>query len=134
MATCTVKVDVLLTDVGNETQKSIRYTTTNTPEVYAQGYGTIAAADTYEALPLGQVDPQQIDLVYLKSIDNTIYAQIMTSVAQTDHANIVLNASEATIFQPSNTLGVGTAGAVSIYIQSGTAEAKYEYIVIGQSS
>ena len=133
MAQCEVIIGVNVTDLGSETQKRVRFTTTTTPEAVQMGYGTIAAANTYEAVPLGQCDAQNIDLVYIKSIDQTMYVEIMTSVAQAC-ANLVLVASEACLFRPSNSLTVGTAGAVSILVLSGTAEAKYEYLVVGQSS
>jgi hypothetical protein len=129
-ATCTARVDVIVNGLGNEIDKRVRYATTNTPEAVQVGYGTIAAADTYEAVVLGQVAASTIDLLYLKSIDQTIYLYTASVAPASNEAQIVLAASEACLFRPAVSTGV----AVSVMVMSGTAEAKYEYIAIGQSS
>ena len=129
-ATCVAKVDVLLSGLGNEIERRVRFATTNTPEAVNAGYGTIAAADTYEAIVLGQVAASTIDLLYLKSIDQTIYVYTASVAPAGNAAQITLAASEACLFRPAVSTGV----AVSIMVASGTAEAKYEYIVVGQSS
>jgi hypothetical protein len=97
------------------------------------GYGTIAAALTYEALPMGQVAASVVDMVYLKSIDNTIYVAILTSTTTHPYANIVIPAGETACFRPGTSLGTSTT-AVSILMLCGTAESQYEYTIIGQSS
>ena len=127
-ATCTAKVDVLVNGLGNEINKRVRFATTNTPEAVQVGYGTILAANTYEEVVLGQVASSLIDLVYIKSIDNTVYIESKSTTLSV--ADIKLAASEACCFRP----GVSVAATISIIIMSGTAGANYEYIIVGQSS
>jgi len=126
-ATCVAKVDILLNGLGNEIEKRIRFATTNTPEAVQVIYGTLAAT-TPEALPLGQVAASLVDLVYIKAIANTIYVSPTTTVSTNEI--IVLAASEAAMFRPY----VAGATAVAPGLWSATATAKYEAIIVGQSS
>ena len=128
MAQCEVIIGVNVTDLGSETNKRVRYTTTTTPEAISSGYGTIAAADAYEAVPLGQVVASGIDMCYIKSIDQTIYVEAKGATLSV--ADIQLSASEACLFRPVTS----AAGTVSVLVMSDTAEAKYEYLIVGQSS
>jgi hypothetical protein len=93
------------------------------------GYGTIAAANVQEVVLFGQVDADNVDLIYIKSIDNTMFVEPVYSTAQ-GFSQIRLNASEACVFNPSTSTGA----TVSVLVVSDTAGAKYEYIVVGQSS
>jgi hypothetical protein len=127
-AQCIVKVDIFVTDLGSDIEKHVRYETTNTPEGVQCGYGTVAAANTYEAVVLGQVAASTIDLCYIKSIDKTLYVEAKGTTLSV--ADITLAASEACLFRPSTS----TAAAVSILVMSATAEAKYEYLIVGQTS
>ena len=129
MASCTAKVDVFVDGLGSEISRNVRFNTTNTPEGFNAGYGTIAAANTYEAVALGQIAASTVDLVYLKAVDATIYAEVVTSTQQ-NVAQIQLAASEACLFRPA----CSTATAISIMVMSGTAGALYEYTIVGQTS
>ena len=126
-ASCVAKVNVLLNDLGNDIEKRVRFATTNTPEAVQVIYGTLAAT-TAEAVPLGQVAASLVDLVYIKSIDQTLYVS-PTSTASTNGI-MQLAASEACLFKPY----VAGAAAVSTGLWSATAGAKYEAIIVGQSS
>lgn len=127
-ANITIGVDV--TDLGNEINKRVRFATDNTPEAVNAGYGTIAAADVYEGVILGQVAASTIDMLYLKSIDQTIYAYVASVAPAGNEAQMVLVAGEACVFRPA----VSTSKAVSVMVMAGVAGANYEYLIVGQSS
>ncbi|MHA2350336.1 MAG: hypothetical protein ACXADL_11990 [Candidatus Thorarchaeota archaeon] len=129
-ASCVVKIDVEVTGLGNEVDKRVRFATTNTIEAINTGYGTIAVADTYEGIDFGQVDQTQCDGLYLKSIDNDMYVYCASVAPAGNKGQIFLAASEACFIRPS----VSTGLTVSVMIMSDTAGAKYEYLVVGQSS
>jgi hypothetical protein len=90
-------------------------------------YGTLAAT-TPEAVPLGQVAASLVDLVYVKSIDNTMYINPTTTASTGDV--MILAASEACLFRPYK----AGAAAVAPGVWSATAESNYEAIIVGQSS
>lgn len=122
-----MKVQVLLTGLGQELHLARRFETANTPTASQFGFGAIAAAATMEAIPMGQIAASLIDAMYIKSIDNTVYISPITTVSTA--ALLKLDAGEATIFRPYN-----GAAVLSVGITCSTAGAQYEYCIIGQGS
>ena len=112
--------------LGNEVDKRIRFSTTNDPEAVQVAYGTIAAT-TPEAVDMGQVAHSLVDLVYIKSIDNDVYVNPIALVSTGTALKLV--ASEACMFRPYVASVVLSTG-----IWSATAGAKFETIIVGQSS
>jgi hypothetical protein len=125
-ASCVAKVDILLQGLGNEINKRVRFATTNTPEAVETVYGTVAAT-TPEAVTMGQVAHSLIDVMYIKAIDSDMYVSPTTLVST--GAIIKIAASEACMFRPYLADAVLSTG-----IWSATATAKYEAIIVGQSS
>lgn len=128
-AQCEVKMAVNVTGLGNELNLGNRFVTTNTPEGCHYGYGTIAAADTYEAVDLGQVAASLVDGLYIRSIDETVYLDPACSLAGTEKKMLRIDESEAAFFRP-----VLSDTALSVMVVCSTAGASYEYFVVGQTS
>lgn len=126
-AQCEAKVVLNITELGQELNLSRRFTTTNTPKAVQYGYGTIAAAATMESITMGQVAASLIDLMYIKSIDNTVYVSPTTIVST--GALLKIESGECVMFRPYN-----GAAVLSVGITCSTAEANYEYLIIGQTS
>lgn len=129
-AECNVTIGADITELGSELNKRVRFATTNTPEGLNSGYGTIAAANTYESLVLGQVAASTIDMCYIRSVDQTLYVNIASVAPAGNAAQLKIASGEANIFRPAVSTGV----AVSVMIMSSVAGAKYEFLVVGQTS
>lgn len=129
MSECLVHIGVDVTGLGNGVAKRVRFTTTTAPEVLAAGYATIAAADTYEAVDMGQCAASLVDGVYIKSGDETIYIDPAVSVTGAEVKRLKLEPGEAAFFRPCL-----SDVALSVMVVCSAAEANYEYLIVGQSS
>jgi len=126
-AQCEVKVVVRLTGLEQDMSIARRFTTANIPTATQYGYGTIAAADTMEAINMGQVANSLVDTIMIKSIDNTVYVSPTTLVST--GALLKIEPGESALFSPYN-----GAAVLSVGIICSTAEAKYAYLAVGRSS
>lgn len=124
-AECVVVIGANVTELGSEINMRTRFATSNTPTATAAGYGTIAAAGTYESLDTGQVAGSLVDVVYLRAVDNDIYVGL-----DQDTARILIPDGETAVFKPL----LSTAAVASVRLMSGTAGAAYEYLIVGESS
>ena len=124
-AQCEVKIFANVTELGEEQKIAERFTTTNTPEAVQYGYGTVLST-SMEAIALGQVAASLIDVMYVKSIDNTMY---VNPVSSSGNKVLKIASGESCVFHPNVSNAV-----LSVGIICSTAGAKYEYLIVGQSS
>lgn len=118
-ATARVKLQFEITGLGQGGEFAANFTTTTTPTAYAQFYRTLAAADTAEALDLGDVST--VDLIIFKAIDNDI--EIDADFDTSFDADLVVLEGEVAMFKPS--------GTVYVKNQDSAETPSYNYWIIG---
>jgi hypothetical protein len=121
---CDITIGVDVTELGNEVNKRIRFSTTD-PDAVQVGYGTVLGT-TMEAVPLGQCAASLIEAVYIRSVDNTMY--VCPASTTSTAPRLKLEAGEACLFRPENSV------VLSVGIVCSTAGSNYEFLVTGQSS
>ncbi len=119
-ASGTINIIAQLLGLGKELNFIDRFTLTNTPTKSHYAYKQQVAANTAEALDIGDIST--IDLIVIKAITNDM--EIDTSWVSSENAEIVVLEGEITVFKPSGT----------VYVDNQTADEQvtYEYIVIGR--
>jgi hypothetical protein len=126
-AECEIKAILEFTGLGKEIFMDERFTTTETPDTAIYQYRVQAAADTEEALDLGDVAFTTVDAIWIRCISNDL--DIDTSYqAATFSAEITVNEGEVTIFKPNGTVG-------ELYIKNNDAGevSTFEYVIVGRT-
>lgn len=125
MSSCYVTIGADVVELGSEINMRTRFATASTPTATQIGYGTIAAANTYETVSRGQVAGSLVDMIYFRAVDYDIYVGIDEDVGR-----LKVPAGETSLFKPL----LSTGAVASVRITSETAGAKFEYLVVGKSS
>ncbi|MHC4332615.1 MAG: hypothetical protein ACYSTZ_00080 [Planctomycetota bacterium] len=125
MSETNVTIGVDVTGLGDESQMRHRFSTNTDPTAVQRGYGTIAAANTVEALVLGQCAASLMHTLYIRAVDGTLHINPVGTVS-TRH--IAVLSGESAVFTPEHSL------VLSIGIWASAAGVNYEYQITGLSS
>lgn len=123
---CKIKTELNLTGLGEEITLKDDYdvaTTDAAPTAFNKQYRTLAAGGTGEVLDLGDVQQDQLRLIYIKAIDYDL--DIDTSWATSFSSEITVLAGESQIFR------VPADNVIQVKNTTGTETPAYEYAVVG---
>lgn len=125
-ATCDVETKLNLSGLGEEITIADDYdvaTTDTAPTAFTKQYRTLSAGGSEEALDMGDVETDELRLIYIKAIDYDL--DIDTSYASTFSSEITILAGESQIFR------VPADNSVYVKNTTGTETPAYEYAVVG---
>ena len=125
MAATNITIGVDVTGLGDEVHVRNRYPTNTAPTAIQRGYGTILAANTAEAVVLGQCAASLIDSFYIKAIDGKVY---VNPTAVSSVRVLAVASGESQVFKPVATV------VLSVGVWASVAGTSYEYLITGLSS
>lgn len=123
---CKIETKLNLTGLGEEITLEDDYdvaTTDAAPTAFNKQYRTLDAGDSEEALDMGDVETDQLRLIYIKAIDYDL--DVDTSYASTFSSELTILTGESQIFR------VPADNSVYVKNTTGTETPAYEYAVVG---